>query len=155
MIPTPTEHQMTTSKPQQIAARLALAAALAFGGTPAFAHSPTADASTASAMSLLLPVAVSVAAPVALLSGGVALTVVSVQASAASTVWVLERASDGARASLTFAGRVAEVSVLGFGTAVAVTALSTGWVLSAAGHAIAFVPNEIGASLLHSEQLTR
>ena len=40
------------------------------------------------------------------------------------------------------------------GTAVLVTALSTGWLISAAGHAIAFVPNQIGASLLHNERVT-
>jgi hypothetical protein len=33
--------------------------------------------------------------------------------------------------------------------------LSTGWVLSAAGEAIAFVPNEIGRALLYNERITR
>lgn len=111
------------------------------------AHS---DASDASALSLL-PVAVSVAAPVVVLSGGAMLAVVSVQASATGTVWVLERASDGARMSVHFAGHVASA----LGTAVVVTAVSTGWVLSAAGAAIAFIPNEIGRSLLHNERFTR
>jgi len=32
--------------------------------------------------------------------------------------------------------------------------LSTGWVLSAAGQAIAYVPNEIGRALLYNERLT-
>ena len=41
------------------------------------------------------------------------------------------------------------------GTAIAVTAISTGWVLSTAGQAIAFVPNEIGKALLHNERVTR
>jgi hypothetical protein len=36
-----------------------------------------------------------------------------------------------------------------------VTALSAGWVLSAAGQVIAFVPNEIGKALLHNERITR
>jgi hypothetical protein len=38
---------------------------------------------------------------------------------------------------------------------VVATALSTGWVLSAAGQAIAFVPNEIGRALLYNERITR
>lgn len=141
-------------------ATLALCAALLLGGAAAPAaaldpHGPhPGDASAASALSLALPVAVSVAAPAALLSGGVALTVVAVQASATGTVWVLERASDGARASVHFAGHAAEAVVIGLGSAVVVTALSAGWVLSTAGAAIAFIPNEIGASLLHSERLT-
>ena len=41
------------------------------------------------------------------------------------------------------------------GTAVVVTAISTGWVLSAAGRAIAFVPNAIGNALLYNERVTR
>ncbi len=112
------------------------------------AHSTTA--SEASALSLL-PVAVSVAAPVALFSAGAALTVVAVEASAQGTVWVLERASDGARASVNFSGK----ATAALGTAIAVTAIGSGYVLSAAGEAIAFVPNAIGTALLHNEQLTR
>lgn len=127
---------------------VAAAAMLAAGLGSASAH-PN-DLSDASALSML-PVAVSVAAPVALLATGAALTVVSVAATAEGTVWVLERASDGARASLTFAGNVSAAA----GTAVVVTAFSAGWVLSAAGQAIAYIPNEIGAALLYNERVTR
>jgi hypothetical protein len=83
------------------------------------------------------------------------LTVVSVQASATGTVWVLERASDGARATLHFSGHVAQGVLLSAGTAVAVTALASGYVLSAAGHAIAFIPNELGRALIYNERITR
>jgi hypothetical protein len=38
---------------------------------------------------------------------------------------------------------------------VTVTAMSAGWVLSAAGQAIACIPNEVGASLLYNERVTR
>ncbi len=117
-------------------------------------QAPAAQAqSTASEASALsaLPVAVSVAAPVMLLSAGVALTVVAVESTAQGTVWVLERASDGARASVRFAGQASAV----LGTAVVITVIGSGYVLSAAGEAIAFVPNAIGTALLHNEQLTR
>lgn len=114
---------------------------------PAQAHGGSSELSVLST----LPVAVSVAAPVVLLSAGAALTVVAVQASAVGTVWVLERASDGARISLQFAGD----AVSAVGTGVLVLAMSTGWVLSAAGQALCFIPNEIGASLLHNEQVLR
>jgi hypothetical protein len=136
---------------RQHAAALALATALAVAGLPARAHNELSEASALSA----LPVAVSVAAPVMLLAGGAALTVVSVQASTTGTVWVLERASDGARATLQFSGRAVGASLATAGTAVLVTALSTGWLISAAGQAIAFVPNQIGASLLYNERVTR
>ncbi len=135
---------------RQHAVALALVAAFASTSLNARAHNELSEASAISA----LPVAVSLAAPAMLLVGGAALTVVSVQASATGTVWVLERASDGARATLEFSGRAAGASLATVGTAVLVTALSTGWLISAAGHAIAFVPNQIGASLLHNERVT-
>ena len=112
--------------------------------TSARAHSEVSEASALS----MLPLAVSVAAPSMLLAGGAVLTIVSVQASAAGTVWVLERASDGARASVHLASQAAGGLSVAAGTAVVVTAMSTGWVLSAAGRAIAFIPNEFGAALL-------
>jgi hypothetical protein len=127
--------------------------ALATTAAPARAAPPPA-ASEASAVSML-PVAVSVAAPVLLFSAGATLTVVAVSSVAEGTVWVLERASDGARASVTVSGQVAGgVSVVA-GTAVLVTAFSAGWVLSAAGQAIAVVPNSVGLALLHNERVTQ
>ena len=129
-----------------LAAALAIAASLG-----AQAHPTPSDASAVS----MLPIAVSVAAPVALLSAGAVLTVVSVEASAVGTIWVLERASDGARASIQVAGRAGRDLSVAAGTAVAVTAISTGWVLSSASEAIAFIPNQIGAALLYNERITR
>lgn len=124
---------------------------VATAANPARAHGGLSEASALS----MLPLAVSVAAPALLLSAGVGLTVVAVEASAGSTVWVLERASDGARASVTVSGAVVGGASLLVGAAVTVTAVSAGWVLSAAGQVIAFVPNEIGKALLHNERITR
>lgn len=133
--------------------RSALAAAVLASSLhgPARAHGNASEASTLSA----LPIAVSVAAPAMLLSGGVMLTVVAIEASAEGAVWVLERASDGARASVTLSAAAAGGLSVAAGTAVTVTAFSAGWVLSAAGKALAYIPNEIGAALLHNERLTR
>lgn len=133
---------------RSMVAAAALAASLA---GPARAHVNASDASALSA----LPIAVSVAAPAMLLSGGVMLTVVAVEASAEGTVWVLERASDGARASVTLSAAAAGGLSVAAGTAIVVSAFSAGWVLSAAGKALAYIPNEIGQALLHNERLTR
>jgi len=136
--------------------RRALAAALASLAMLA----PFADvhaqsgASEASALSAL-PIAVSVAAPVMIVSGGAVLTVVAVEVSAEGTVWVLQRASDGARASVRLSAYAAGGMSVAAGTVVTVTAISTGWVLSAAGQAIAFIPNQVGAALLYNERVTR
>jgi hypothetical protein len=96
-------------------------------------------------------VAISVAAPLTLLSAGAVFTVVAVDASAHAAVWTLERASDGARLSVRWAGQASVAA----GTVVVATAVSTGWILSAAGEALAFIPNEIGAALLYNERITR
>jgi hypothetical protein len=69
-------------------------------------------------------------------------------------VWVLERVSDGARASVELGAEAVEASRLAVGTVVTVTALSAGWILSAAGAALCFVPNALGRSLLYSERVT-
>jgi hypothetical protein len=139
---------MTTTLIRSMLAAVVLAVGL---HGPARAHGNASDASVLSA----LPIAVSVAAPVMILSGGVMLTVVAVEASAEGTVWVLERASDSARASVTLSAAAAGGLSVAAGTAVVVTAFSAGWVLSTAGKAIAYIPNEIGTALLHNERLTR
>jgi hypothetical protein len=129
---------------------LAVAVLLASLGR-AEAHPP--HASDASALSML-PVAVSVAAPVVILSAGATLTVVAIETTSAGTVWLLERASDGAQASITLGAQAASGLSVAAGTVVVVSAFSAGWVLSQAGKAIAYIPNEIGAALLHNERLT-
>ncbi len=132
-------------------ARNTLSVLLAVQIGHATAHTNLSDLSFLSA----LPVAISVAAPVMVLSAGATLTVVAVQASATGTVWVLERASDGVRSSVKLGAQAAKGASMVAGTAVLVTAISTGWVLSVASQVIAFVPNEIGTALLHNEKVTR
>lgn len=110
------------------------------------ALSVTAVSATGAALSL---------APAALLSAGATLVVVSVEVVGGATVWVLERASDGARISLRAAGQLAKGIVVSAGTAVAVSVIASGTVLSVAGEVIAFIPNEIGKALLYNEQVSR
>jgi hypothetical protein len=142
---------MNTQSLQRILVLSALTAALAGAFGTARAQSGVSEASALSA----LPIAVSVAAPVLLFSAGVTLTVVAVEASATGAVWVLERASDGARATVRLGSQAAGALSVAAGTVVVVTAMSTGWVLSTASEAIAFIPNEIGAALLYNERVTR
>jgi hypothetical protein len=68
---------------------------------------------------------------------------------------VLERASDGARASIEIIGQGVSGASVAAGTIVTVGVISAGVVLSAAGRAIAFIPNELGRALLHNERVTR
>jgi hypothetical protein len=95
------------------------------------------------------------AIPAGMLSVGVTLVVVSVEVVGGATVWVLERASDGARISLKTAGKLAEGVVVSTGAAVAVSVIGAGTVLSVAGQVIAFIPNEVGKALLYNEKVSR
>ena len=95
-----------------------------------------------------------VALPVALAASGAVLVVKSVEVSARGTICLLERASDGATATIEIAGRMAERMMLRTGQAVQVSVVGAGAVLSVAGAAIAFVPSELGRALLHNERLT-
>lgn len=147
---------------KSLQATVALGLALALT-LPARAHDGPSEASAALS---LAPVALSVGAvsatgaavsvlPAGILSAGVTLTVVSVEVVGGATVWVLERASDGARISLRVAGKLAEGLVVSTGMTVTVSVIGAGMVLSAAGRVIAFIPNEIGKALLYNEQVSR
>lgn len=96
-----------------------------------------------------------VAVPLVLSSAGASLVVKAVEVSARGTVFVLERASDGARSSIEIVGKGAGAASMVVGTVVTVSVISAGVVLSAAGQALAFIPNELGRALLHNERLTR
>ena len=102
-------------------------------------------ASAASAVSVV-PLALSVA--------GAALVVKAVEVTARGTVYLLERASDGARASVEVAGRVVSGLEIGVGTVVAVSVIGSGVLLSAAGEVLAYIPNELGKALLYNERIT-
>jgi hypothetical protein len=103
----------------------------------------------------LVPVAISVALPVMLVAGVGSIVVTGVEASAEGTVWVVENVADGVKGSICFAGRVIDAAAIAVGTVVVVTVVATGMVLSAAGHVIAFIPNEIGKTLSYNQRVSR
>ncbi|WP_148090419.1 hypothetical protein [Paucibacter sp. KBW04] len=121
------------------------AATTAAGGTP--------QASTRLSEASALPVALSMAAPALLLSSTAKLLVVAVESSAEGTVWVLERASDGARASLRFGKQALGASALAVGSSITVLSTASGFLLTHSGQVLAFVPNEFGRALMHHEAL--
>lgn len=140
-----------------------LALTLALLGTfnVAMAQSEASAVSAVSALPLASVVQASQVAepslllPAALSTAGAVLFVQAVEVSARGTVYVLERASDGARACLEIAGKGLGGVSVAVGTVVSVSTMAAGVVLSVAGQVIAFIPNELGRSLLHNERLTR
>jgi len=128
----------------------AVALALAVAG-PARAQRSSSEISEAS----LVPVAISVALPVVLVAGVGSIVVTGVQASAEGTVWAVENVADGVQGSICFAGHVVGGVSVAVGTVITVTAVATGLLLSAAGHVVAFIPNEIGRSLSYNQRVSR
>ena len=104
-----------------------------------------AGASVASAAVVVVPVALSVA--------GAVLVVKTIEVGAQSSVYVLERTSDGARVSVRLLAHAAGAVALTLGSAVVVTLIGAGTVLSAAGEVVAFIPNALGRALLYHERL--
>jgi hypothetical protein len=135
--------------PPRIAA-FALALSLAATGT-ARAQS---EASRISGESLV-PVAISVALPVVLVAGVGSIVVTGVQASADGVVWFVENVAEGVKGSIRFAGDAVSAAAMVAGTVVVVTVVATGMLLSASGHVIAFIPNEIGRSLSYDQRVSR
>jgi hypothetical protein len=138
---------------------------LATSANFAFAQNRRGDAASEASALSALPVAsviivggaasaATVALPVALSTSGAVLVIKSVEVSARGTLCVLERASDGVQVSVEIAARGVERTALVVGKTVQVAVIGAGAVLSIAGEAIAFVPNEIGRALLHNERIT-
>lgn len=119
---------------------------------PASAHND--GLSEASALSAL-PVAMSISAPVLSVAAGSVLVLASVEVVADGTVWILHRASDGARIVVKWSAISVGMASVAVGTAITVTAVSAGWVLSTAGTVLALIPNELGKALLHHERVIR
>lgn len=134
---------------------------VATGIALAVAVAPARAQSEASLMLSALPVASVVggaaalsAVPVALTISGAVLVVRAVEVSAQGTVIVLERLSDGARASIELGANAAGTASVVVGSSVVVSVMGAGVVLSMAGEVLCFIPNELGRALLHNERLT-
>ncbi len=131
-------------------ATLVLAAALTMNAA-AHAERSASEVSQAST----IPVAISVALPVVLVAGVGSIIVTGVQASAEGTAWVVENVADGVKGSICFAGHAVETAGIAVGTVLVATAVSTGTVLSDAGHVVAFIPNEIGRTLSYNQRVSQ
>jgi len=140
-------------KPPSAPGRRIAAVALAMALTAAV--SARAQSSTEPSEASLVPVAISIALPLVLVAGAGSIVVTGVEASAQGTVWIVENVADGVKGSICFAGRLVGTAAIAVRTVIAVTVVATGTVLSAAGHVIAFIPNEIGRTLSYNQRVSR
>jgi len=77
----------------------------------------------------------------------------SVQLAGDASMVVLAGASDAASATLRVSGNVVQGASLAAGASVELVAVSTGYLLVAAGKVLAFIPNAVGSALLHHERV--
>ena len=95
-----------------------------------------------------------VAVPAALSVAGSQLAIKSVQVSADAVVYVLERVSDGAQASVRVSLGAGHHWIKQVDTMGSVVGTATGVMLVATGEVSAYIPNEAGRALLHSAKLS-
>jgi hypothetical protein len=117
-------------------------------GTAQAHNSPSNDMSAASGL-VVAGSALVVGGSLSAVAASGAVVIGSVAVVGESVVIVLEGASAAARATVRLSAHaVAGVSLVA-GAAISVVALTSGYVLILAGEAIAFIPTEVGKSLLH------
>lgn len=94
-----------------------------------------------------------VAIPLFLSAAGASVVIEAVESSATGVTYVLKNVADGTSAVVKVSGQAAGALSVGVGTVVQTSATAAGVILSAAGKVLAFIPNEIGKSLMHNERL--
>lgn len=123
----------------------------ALASTSLYAHDGLSEASSELSA---LPVALSVAAPILLVSGTATLVVASVEATALGVTWVLKTSANGSRHVLQFTAGSAVAASMVIGSAVHVTTNASGLLLSCDGKVVAIIPNPQGQRLNHHERLS-
>ena len=94
-----------------------------------------------------------VAIPLFLSLAGAFAVVEAVESSAEGVTYVLKNVADGTSAVVKVSGQAAGALSVGVGTVVETSVNGAGVILSAAGKVLAFIPNEIGKTLMHNERL--
>jgi hypothetical protein len=117
---------------------------------PAVAQSEPLSAASGASLNALGAVSVHASG---LLGAGVELTVASLQVVGSVTHVILVASVEGVQISLEIGSEVVRAAGLVAGGVVVVSATTAGWLLHAGAHVIAFVPDALGASMIHSRQL--
>jgi hypothetical protein len=94
-----------------------------------------------------------VAGTISALGAAGSLVVTAINAVGEASVVVLRDASTGVEYSVQMSGKALNEASVAVGTVLTVTAISVGVGLYAAGKLVAFVPNEVGRSLLHQTRV--
>ncbi len=120
---------------------------------PAYAQSDASRASVRASQGLSVATGSVVAGSVSLIAAGSVLTLNAVEKSGESVVLVIKGIGTGVSEAATVSVKVAASAVgnasLAAGSAIKVVAEASGHALYLSGKLIAFIPNELGKSLVH------
>ena len=151
-------NQQIATMCRQVLSAIGLGIVLASAGLTGTAQAASKDCASCSASEasgeLLFGTGVVVAGAASMLVASGAIVVGSVEAVSDGVVVVFKSAGQATGVSVKFVGEAAKGASLAAGTVVEVTAIATGSMLTAAGKAIAFIPNEVGASLIHHSKVS-
>jgi hypothetical protein len=125
--------------------------ALAIAADPS---STMSRASSLSAVSIGVAGGTVIAGSLSAVALGASATVTSLQAVGESTVVVLTSTSSGVQASVRLATDAVRASGIAVGSGVVCLVTATGTMVSLAGRAVIFVPNELGLALVHSAPIS-
>lgn len=139
-------------QPRRKSRNLALSLLLATASLPAWATLQSDAASRQSESSMAASIEVPVAVTHAL-SEGAAFVVTAVDASAAGVVVTVSATTVAASFVVHLSLEAAEAIGIVVGTAVSVTAVAIGWLLSAAGEVLCFIANDDVRHHIHSRRI--
>ncbi len=136
---------------------LALSVALGVLSAPvtSVAHAADSTASARASDNLSAASGMVVSGSVGVLAASGELIVVGVEQSARGVSVVVKNAGDASGELATVLVNAAAAASVAVGSALQASATGVGYVLMASGKAIAFIPNEIGQSLLHQSRYSR
>ncbi|MBM4259483.1 MAG: hypothetical protein FJ147_26735 [Deltaproteobacteria bacterium] len=109
------------------------------------------EGSTISAMASMASATI-VRGSIATLARGGELMVIGLQTAGKSTLLTLKSSAEVGEISLRIPTALVGVAAVGVGTTVRALTEATGYTLMASGEVIAFVPNNVGSSLIHHSQ---
>jgi hypothetical protein len=139
--------------PSKLMCAVTLAAALHLPVAQAAGLSEASNAMSNASTALSNASGVLVQGSVQMLAGAGQMVVASVEVVGESTLIVLKGIGSTVEVSLKVASNVAAGVSLAIGTVVTVVTEAVGYALVAAGRTIAFIPNELGRSLLYQSRL--
>lgn len=133
--------------------RIVLLASTLFGLSPPSGAQTPSEASAAMSAGLSHAGASVVAGSASTIAAAASLTMMALEAAGESTVMVLKDMSTGATVSVRASTRAVGAASLATGSIITVAASTAGYSLIVAGQIIAFIPNEIGRSLVHHSRV--